>query len=146
MTVNEAYNIIREFAQILKSPEPEDLAHDVVIRLINNQHILEKPDSQVRNWIFMVSRNRHIDNCRRKKTQPLTTNDIKVPEEKESKIEQLIKLANLSELEAMWLDAYMDMGDISKIARELEVNRTDVSKKLNKIFKKCRPYRHFLYH
>lgn len=141
--MTDAYNLIQDYARIVKSPEPDDLAHDVVEKLLKNKRVLNKPDNEVRNFVFMMVRNKHLDNCKLKKNKvdyPVTL----VATEEKGKFEDLCKVANLTEIEGYYLEAYMDFGDISKIARKFNVKRHHVDKRIKQIFEKCRPYKHLL--
>jgi RNA polymerase sigma-70 factor (ECF subfamily) len=53
------------FKNIMRNRNPEDLVHDVFIRVIENAHRFNPKKASFNTWMFRIARNLCIDNVRR---------------------------------------------------------------------------------
>ena len=70
--VDELYNRYAKkmyafYYNIMQSRNPEDLVHDVFVRVIENAHRFNPKKASFRTWLFRIARNRCIDLLRHDK-------------------------------------------------------------------------------
>ncbi|MFC1541910.1 RNA polymerase sigma factor, partial [Candidatus Latescibacterota bacterium] len=64
------------FANITRVNNPEDMVHDVFVRVIENSHTFNSQKASFRTWVFRIARNHFIDIFRRKSKIKTISYDI----------------------------------------------------------------------
>jgi len=119
----------------------EDLAHDVILKL-NESEQRDIPEEELKFYIYIVARNLHRDNLKKDKTCEL----IYEPPHTENKQDadpyeyiRMIKQSDLTELEKLWIDTYLDCGgNYNQIERLIGVSRQTISKRIREAINKLK--------
>lgn len=142
--IERLYQQIVDTCLVIDRDNHYDLAHDTILKLMDNPYILKESDSKFMGWVFIVAKNLFID--RKRKQRPTVEycegleheevyNLTKEPIEYIRKIEN----SNLTEIEKLWIEVYLDEeGKFSHIAERLGVTRQTVSKNVKQALKKLK--------
>lgn len=121
--------------------EDKDLAHDVILKLYNTPTIKDRPLSEQKAWIYIITKNHFLNLQSRERYVEL----LGEPKAKESQrnlcIEtDVLSKVNLTELEEKWLLAYIYEGaNYSQLAKAIDIEcRQTVSTTIREIIEKCK--------
>lgn len=133
MNLDKLYDICKV---ITRSEDTyKDLAHDTYLKLVNHK---DKDNIQL---AFIVAKNIHLNNCKKKKELLIEIDKVEVKQEQTECPYELYKRikSNLTEIEKLWIDAYLDNeGNFSKINQNINISRKAASKRINEIKEKCK--------
>lgn len=117
-----------------------DLAHDIIFKL--PEDIQDTPEDEIKYRVWVIARNHFLDEKRRKKYSELT-HDPKHTESEQEKDPYdyilRIKESNLSDLEKLWIETYLDCnGSFEDVARKIGICRQTVSRYVKQAINKLK--------
>jgi len=82
-SINELYRRYAKklyvfFSRVMKVPNPEDLVHDIFIRVIEKAQQFNPKKASFRTWLFRIAQNHSINLFRRQKILKLSSLDQKI--------------------------------------------------------------------
>jgi len=138
--LEERYKDILEVCKVI-TIDYYDLAHDVVLKLYDNQRVLDEPLNRFKGWVYVTAKNQNLNEL--KKTKPHELQEYNLTEEPELisidpyEYIKRIQASNLGELERLWIELYLDEeGSCQDIADKLGISRVTVWSHIEKIKKK----------
>lgn len=142
--IERLYQQIVDTCLVIDKDNYQDLAHDTILKLMDNPYILKEIDSKFMGWVFIVAKNLFID--RKRKQRPTVEyceglQHEEVNNQQTEPIEYIRKIENssLTEIEKLWIEVYLDeVGKFSHIAERLGVTRQTVSKNVKQALNKLR--------
>ena len=66
--IERLYQQIVDTCLVIDKDNYQDLAHDTILKLMDNPYILKESDSKFMGWVFIVAKNLFID--RKRKQRP----------------------------------------------------------------------------
>ena len=123
----------------------EDLCHDVILKLYNNNQATNIPSKELKYYIYKLAKNLFIDGKRKARTFELEHD----PEYIESELTtepyeyiERIRKSILTELEKLWIETYLEHEgcyaciESSMKKRGEGVSRQTISKRINEAINK----------
>ena len=135
----EIYPLIREVCKNIS--KDEGLAHDTLLKLNTVEGLEEIPDKEIRFYVHRVAKNIYIN---QRKGDRFCTLLIDIEQEEDTKTLdpydyiQAIKKSDLSEIEKLWLDTYLDWETYVAISEIIDVSRQTISKHVKEVCKKLK--------
>jgi len=138
--LEERYKDILEVCRVITA-DYYDLAHDVVLKLYDNQRVLDEPLNRFKGWVYVTAKNQNLNEL--KKIKPYELQEYNLTEEPELisidpyEYIKRIQASDLGELERLWIELYLDEeGSCQDIADKLGISRVTVWSHIEKIKKK----------
>lgn len=110
--IEETYPILLDVCKVF-TPNYEDLAHDVILKIYDNPKIKEVKLCEIRFYYYVIARNTYLTQIKDDRFTELTYEPKAIESELETdpyEYIQRIRESELDELDKIWIDLYLDEG------------------------------------
>ncbi len=143
--VSKYYNDIKRITQSIDKSGTNDLAHEVILKMYDNQQRIEEIEEQggLIGWIFKVAKNQHIDSIRLRKeficADNLQLAQVK-PIDYKKELSDILKENDLTHIETLWIEAYIESNaNKSNFKRRFNISPSCIKKRIDEITNKLKP-------